>query len=88
MGANCSCRPSVCKTPIDLQPAPHGGIVEMNPAAYEQERRASIIFRSYSLLAVDKCFIFIAFVLLVFKTLNNYVVSNMKGIKEIEIIYS
>lgn len=37
---------------------------------------------------MNKCFIFIAFVLLVFKNSNNYMVRDIKGIKEIEIIYS
>lgn len=37
---------------------------------------------------MNKCFIFIAFVLLVFKNPNNYMVRDIKGIKEIEIIYS
>lgn len=52
------------------------------------KRRASIIFPSYSPLAENKWFIFIAFVLLVLKDPSNYVVSDMKGIKEMEIIYS
>lgn len=58
MGANCSCSPLVCKTSIDLQPAPHGGTVEMNPVAYEQGRKASVIFPGYRTLVMNECFIF------------------------------
>jgi len=60
----------------------------MNSVAYEQERRASVVFPGYRPFAMNKCFIFIALVLLVLKNPNNYVVSDMKGIKDLEIIYS
>lgn len=49
-----------------------------NPVAYKQERRTSMIFPSHSPLAMNNCFIFTAFVLLVCKNPSNYVVSDMK----------
>lgn len=53
-----------------------------NPLAYKQERRTSTIFPSHSPLAINNCFIFAAFVLLVCKNPNNDVVSDKKRHKK------
>lgn len=76
MGANCSCSPPRRVKFLLISSLQH--LKDGNPVAYKQERRTSMIFPSHSPLAMNNCFIFTAFVLLVCKNPNNYVVSDMK----------